>query len=89
MRHHLTCKMVVPACTENRVKFVSDYTSHTCVCRYPYNDDVKPYAIYGATISEVEIDLLTGRYQVSSAFVFTAGCVYICFNVVLPISTFA
>jgi CO/xanthine dehydrogenase Mo-binding subunit len=63
-------------------KFVSDYTSHTrvSVCRYPYNDDVKTYDIYGATICEVEIDLLTGRYQVSSAFVFTAGCVCVYFN---------
>jgi hypothetical protein len=32
--------------------------------------------------------LLTGRYQVSSAFVFTAGCVCIYFKVVLQMWKF-
>ncbi|PNF35793.1 Xanthine dehydrogenase [Cryptotermes secundus] len=31
---------------------------------YPYNDDVKAYNIFGATVCEVEVDLLTGQYQI-------------------------
>ncbi|XP_021929641.1 indole-3-acetaldehyde oxidase-like [Zootermopsis nevadensis] len=31
---------------------------------YPYNDDVKMYDIFGVTVCEVEVDLLTGRHQI-------------------------
>ncbi|XP_069693946.1 uncharacterized protein [Periplaneta americana] len=31
---------------------------------YPYNDDVKTYDIYGVTVCEVEVELLTGRHQI-------------------------
>jgi hypothetical protein len=33
--------------------------------RFTPKDDVKPYDIYGVTIGEVEVDLLTGQHQVS------------------------
>jgi xanthine dehydrogenase molybdopterin-binding subunit B len=33
--------------------------------RFTPKDDVKPYNIYGVTIGEVEVDLLTGQHQVS------------------------
>jgi xanthine dehydrogenase molybdopterin-binding subunit B len=83
----LPCEVAIPVCTENRLGIFFDYTSytHVSVSRYPYNDDVKSYDIFGATVCEVEVDLLTGKYQVSSAFVFTTGHACISFNVVLQI----
>ena len=45
-------------------------TSMTCTLdifthRFTDRDEVKPYKIYGVTIGEVEVDLLTGKHQVS------------------------
>lgn len=37
--------------------------------RFTSKDDVKPYDIYGVTIGEVEVDLLTGQHQVSNGTV--------------------
>ena len=34
------------------------------VNRFTPKDDVKPYNIYGVTVCEVEVDLLTGQHQV-------------------------
>jgi xanthine dehydrogenase molybdopterin-binding subunit B len=44
---------------------------------------VKAYSIFGATVCEVEVDLLTGQYQVSPAFKFTAVLAYVSFNIVV------
>jgi len=50
---------------------------------------VKPYSIFGVTVCEVEVDLLTGRYQVSYTSEYTKGLACISFNVVmLQILTF-
>jgi hypothetical protein len=35
------------------------------IFRFTPKDDVKPYNIYGVTVGEVEVDLLTGQHQVS------------------------
>jgi hypothetical protein len=37
--------------------------------RFTNRDDVKPYRIYGVTIGEVEVDILTGQHQVSSLYI--------------------
>jgi xanthine dehydrogenase molybdopterin-binding subunit B len=44
---------------------------------------VKPYNIFGATVCEVEVDLLTGQHQVSSTSKFTEVLEYFTFNVSL------
>jgi xanthine dehydrogenase molybdopterin-binding subunit B len=33
--------------------------------RFTAKDELKPYNIYGVTVGEVEVDLLTGQQQVS------------------------
>ena len=37
--------------------------------RFTDKDDVKSYDIYGVTVGEVEVDLLTGQHQVSCLYV--------------------
>ena len=37
--------------------------------RFTDKDDVKSYDIYGVTIGEVEVDILTGQHQVSCLYI--------------------
>ena len=47
--------------------------------RFTNRDDVKPYNIYGVTIGEVEVDLLTGQHQVSCFYIgMVWGGLYCC-----------
>jgi xanthine dehydrogenase molybdopterin-binding subunit B len=42
--------------------------------RFTPKDDVKPYDIYGVTVGEVEVDLLTGQHQVSCLYIVMCSC---------------
>jgi CO/xanthine dehydrogenase Mo-binding subunit len=45
---------------------------------------VKAYNIFGATVCEVEVDLLTGQYQVSSClYTFMAVLACVSFDIVV------
>jgi hypothetical protein len=48
-------------------------TVRNLTCRFTTKDDVKPYDIYGVTVGEVEVDLLTGQHQVSCLYI-GVGC---------------
>jgi xanthine dehydrogenase molybdopterin-binding subunit B len=37
--------------------------------RFTNRDDVKPYNIYGVTVGEVEVDILTGQHQVRCLYI--------------------
>ena len=43
----------------------TNYALNHFTHRFTDKDDVKPYDIYGVTVGEVEVDLLTGQHQVS------------------------
>ena len=52
--------------------------------RFTYRDDVKPYNIYGVTVGEVEVDLLTGQHQVSCLWALllcvVVDCIVMCWG---------
>ena len=41
------------------------FTLYNSTHRFTNREDVKPYKIYGVTVGEVEVDILTGQHQVS------------------------
>lgn len=81
----LSWKSGIPNWTKTDWKLILGYKAHaySFVCRYPYSDDVKAYSIFGATVCEVEVDLLTGQYQVSPVSKFTAVLACVSFNIVM------
>ena len=72
----LTVCWILTVCWMLRVTCTLTIFTH----RFTNRDDVKPYNIYGVTIGEVEVDLLTGQHQVSCLWNLML-CVEVCFIV--------